>query len=91
MLKRSLTLTLTACLFFLILPTLDARAIAPEPATAVVAAEPVVPIFQYADNGLVTIQYNVKTDVKTKLLVQKDEEKRFYDLRYGQPAETFPL
>lgn len=98
MLKKGLVLLLTTYLFLLIIPTPYAKAIAPasaaEPANTSElqpAAAALLPVFQYLDTGIVTVQYDVKPDVKTKLLIQKDEEQRFYDLQPGQTSEAFPL
>ncbi|WP_010276923.1 transglutaminase-like domain-containing protein [Paenibacillus senegalensis] len=88
MLKKSFILMLTTCLLFLVTPTLYAKAVAPEQQAVAPASNPV---FQYRDPGFVNVQYDVKPGLKTKLLIQKGDEKRFYDLQFDQASEVFPL
>ncbi len=41
--------------------------------------------------GAVTIHYDVKLNVKTKLVIEKGNNKYTYNLTYGAQEETFPL
>ncbi|GAA3402223.1 transglutaminase-like domain-containing protein [Paenibacillus hodogayensis] len=41
--------------------------------------------------GAVTVRYDVKPQVKTKLTIAKGTDKYTYTLKAGVPAETFPL
>ncbi|MGF7048273.1 hypothetical protein J2T13_002780 [Paenibacillus sp. DS2015] len=41
--------------------------------------------------GIISVQYDVKADVKTKLLIIKGQEQYSYNLATGEQVEAFPL
>ena len=43
------------------------------------------------NNGVVTVNYDVKANVKTKVMITKGQEKYTYNLTAGKKGETFPL
>ena len=43
------------------------------------------------DKGIISVKYDVKAKVQTKLVIAKAEEKYTYDLTVGKQAEVFPL
>lgn len=43
------------------------------------------------NKGVITVSYNVKANVKTKLMITKGKEKYTYNLTADKKSETFPL
>lgn len=89
--KKTFLAFLTACLLVAAIPP-QAEPVAALQVQAQVKEAHQGTIFSVAEaSGIVTVSYPVKETVKTKLMIEKDEEKRTYDLNPAVKSDRFPL